>query len=263
MSRLAAALVRWQHAAGPWWPYVCAAPFLSTAESELLAAESSPRTTDPASRLGSMSNTPVERGLPDPGRPGGVPHRGRFGAPSRDLADWLAPSVAAGASAAPDPLVVLVDAPAEPILAVTPLLVARGWYVVPVVQRWIAKPAVLPCGRLLRLLLDGSWQVRRPTSPRGVLLIADGARTGKPGYPILAPGRAFDNRYEYQICRFPSLDFLRGQSVHAVHWITDQPGGVARPDLAPYLEDLLRVGLSVELRAWPERGERRGARGER
>ena len=92
---------------------------------------------------------------------------------------------------------------------------------------------------------------------------ADGARTGKPGYPILAPGRAFDNRYEYQICRFPSLDFLRGQGVHAVHWITDQPGGVARPDLAPYLEDLLRVGLSVELRAWPERGERRGARGER
>ena len=45
VSVLAEALVRWQHAAGPFWPYVCAAPFLGTGESQLLAA----RLTDPGS----------------------------------------------------------------------------------------------------------------------------------------------------------------------------------------------------------------------
>lgn len=237
MSRLATALVRWQHAAGPWWPYVCAAPFLGSVEGELLAA-------------GAYPSRPV---------------RGRRLAEARALVDWLVTCGDDAATIDGSPLVVLVDAPSEPVLAVVPLLVARGWYVVPVIQRWIARPAVLPCGRLLRQLVDGAWQVHRPTAPRGVILIADGERMGTPGYPSLAPGRAFDNRYEYQVCRFPSIDFLRGQDVRSVRWVTDRPDGLARPDLAPYLEDLLRDGLSVELRAWPgreTRGAGRGARGE-
>ena len=35
---LARALVRWQHSVGPFWPYVCAAPFLGTGDSLRLAA---------------------------------------------------------------------------------------------------------------------------------------------------------------------------------------------------------------------------------
>ena len=71
------------------------------------------------------------------------------------------------------PSVLLVDLPAEPLLAAAPYLVERGWYVVPVVQRWIASPAVLPCRRLVERLVFGAWQVRRPTSPRGAALIAN------------------------------------------------------------------------------------------
>jgi hypothetical protein len=152
------------------------------------------------------------------------------------------------------PLVLLVDLPAEPILALAPLLVERGWYVVPIVQRWIASPAVLPCRRLIERLLLGAWRVRRPTTPRGAVLIADGERRGPEGYPATVPGRAFDNRYEYQICRFPSTDFLRFQGVGRIKWITsgalpaERP---VRPDLAPYLEDLLRAGVDVDVLAWP------------
>ena len=37
---LAQALVRWQHAAGPFWPYVCAAPFLSVGAGGVLVGRS-------------------------------------------------------------------------------------------------------------------------------------------------------------------------------------------------------------------------------
>ena len=77
---------------------------------------------------------------------------------------------------------------------------------------------------------------------------------GRPAYPAVVPGRAFDNRYEYQICRFPSTDFLAAHGVERIHWIT---GGArpaerpVRPDLAPYLEDLLRAGSLVDVVLWP------------
>jgi hypothetical protein len=67
------------------------------------------------------------------------------------------------------------------------------------------------------------------------------------------PGRTFDNRYEYQICRFPSLDFLAAQGVWHVRWITARPDGAVGPDLAPYQEDLLRAGIEVEVQPWPSR----------
>jgi len=146
-----------------------------------------------------------------------------------------------------------VDLPAEPLLAAAPYLVERGWYVVPVVQRWIASPAVLPCRRLMERLMLGAWQARRPASPRGAVLIADGERMGPAGYPTV-PGRAFDNRYEYQICRFPSTTFLMAQGVERVQWITSGTTAAERPvrrDLAPYLEDLLRTGLAVDVLSWP------------
>ena len=223
VSLLAEALVRWQHAAGPFWPYVCAAPFLATGEDGLLARRAR---TDGFRR-------PARHGLA--------------------MADRLL-TAARMDHPADRPTVLLADLSPEPILAAAPGLVERGWYVVPVVQRWIASPAVLPCRRLMQRLVVGAWRARRPTSPRGAVLIADGERTGPVGYPATVPGRAFDNRYEYQICRFPSTDFLRAHGVERIAWIT---GGAraaerpVRPDLAPYLEDLLRAGLAVDVLPWP------------
>jgi hypothetical protein len=211
MMALAEALVRWQYAAGPFWPYVCAAPFLGADAGAIRG---------------------VERGA-----------RG-WTRRQRALAEALTGE---------GPPLTLAELPPEPVLAVAPLLVERGWYVVPVIQRWIASPAVLPCGRLMRALVDGAWRARRPASPRGAVLVADGVRAGPPRYPASVPGRTFDNRYEYQICRFPSLDFLAAQGVRSARWITARPDGMVGPDLAPYLEDLLRAGIEVAVQPWSSR----------
>ncbi len=172
----------------------------------------------------------------------------------------------------------LLDLPPEPVLRLAPLLVEHGWYVVPVIQRWLASPAILPCRALLRLLVEGSWRARRPASVRGVVLVADGERLGPKGYPLVARGAAFDNRYEYQICRFPPPVFLQAHGVRQVRWLTsrtlavaaqpsqaeqpvpgDQPrdlsgrpiGATAAPDLMPYQEGLLQAGIAVDVLAWP------------
>ena len=170
------------------------------------------------------------------------------------ILDWL-DRLLAVADGGPQPprFVLLVDLPAEPILAVAPLLVERGWYVVPIVQRWIASPAVLPCRRLVERLMLGAWRARRPTTPRGAVLIADGERRGPAEYPATVPGRAFDNRYEYQICRFPSTDFLRPRVWVGSNGSPAAPARRApvRPDLAPYLEVLLRAGIDVDVLPWP------------
>jgi hypothetical protein len=284
---LAEALVRWQHAAGPFWPYVCAAPFLGTGESaELLprpqAGRSQPvngsapairwtphqralaaallQDAPPLARARETRGSCRSRGAPSFVRgPGG---RGDQGAP------WWAgegcPSAAVGEGRPGLPLL-LLDVPPEPVLAVAPLLVAQGWYVVPVIQRWIARPAVLPCRTLLLRLQAGAWRVRRPPEPRGVVLVVDGARRGSTGYPSLAPGRVFDNRYEYQICRFPSTDFLAAHGVRQVRWLTTPPPAPAAPardlegrpvgtvvarDLTPYLETLLQAGIAVDVQPW-------------
>jgi hypothetical protein len=247
ISGLARALVAWQHAAGPWWPYVCAAPFLE---------------------MGEGTGAPFGQ----PGRDGSSAGPGYARAQRHRASAWSRRQVAlvdrllpldapagddhADEHAPERPSVVLVDVPAEPILALAPLLVERGWYVVPVIQRWIASPAVLPCRRLMRLLLAGSERVRRPASPRGVVLIADGERLGPPGYPLFVPGRAVDNRYEYQICRFPSVDFLHAREVRTMRWVTDRPPAQARPDLTPYLEDVLRAGIAVESETWEPGNDR-------
>jgi hypothetical protein len=247
---LAEALVRWQHAAGPFWPYVCAAPFLGTGESGQLT------------QAAAMSVRP------------GAGRRSRFSPTQRALADRLLAGVLSprrvGEGVQRDVVgsfpVVLADLPAAPLVRVAPLLNERGWYVVPVVQRWIASPAVLACRELLAGLLVGAWLVRRPARPRGALLIADGERAGPVGYPPLVPGRTFDNRYEYQICRFPSTRFLEAQSVRRVTWLTPErpaavlAGGtppltlgippVAR-DLHPYREALLLAGIDVDVTLWP------------
>jgi hypothetical protein len=249
---LADALVRWQHAAGPFWPYVCAAPFLGTGDGERLALEARGRATSPPRRsrqqeaLADRLLSGEETLTPDPSPC--ARERGAGGGLAGRLP--LSHGRERGPGSEGLPTVLLVDLPAEPVLALAPLLAERGWYPVPVVQRWIATPAVLPCRRLIERLLLGAWQVRRPASPRGAVLIADGERTGPTG---TVTGRTFDNRYEYQICRFPSTDFLLGQGVEQVRWITDGTRPIdrpVRPDLAPYLETLLQAGIAVEVTPW-------------
>ena len=267
---LAEVLVRWQHAAGPFWPYVCAAPFLGTGESEQLAQQAlgtgSLRADVPArvtSRQMSLVNRLLAAAATDDPPLSLARERGSGGGGSPSArADEVSP--VPHATDAPFSIM-LADLPAEPLLSVAPLLAARGWYVVPVVQRWIASPAVLPCHRLVERLVRGAWQTRRPAQPRGAILLADGERTGPATYPLLVPGRTFDNRYEYQICRFPSTRFLEAQRVRRVHWITaarpvgglgssTEPMTLGLPpiarDLHPYREALLRAGIEVDVTVW-------------
>lgn len=226
-AALARALARWQHAAGPYWPFVCAAPFL--------AAEAPAR-----SRVS-----------------------GRSGDGRSDDAACAALDAALTVSPADDGCVaVLADLRIEATLAEVPSMVARGWYVVPVVQRWPAEPAVLSSRSILRLLIERAAQIRRPRSSRGVVLLADGeragpvsasGRTGRAGAGraegrtasrIAATRRAFDNRYAYESSRFPPAALLHQEGVRVVRWVC--PSGIAR-DLAPYAADLRAAGLAVEI----------------
>lgn len=289
---LARALVRWQHAAGPFWPYVCATPFLGLTEGAALA-----RAVRAEATGGTRGSLPVAAALAArleaaagdveavrvAGCPAGGASADRSGGPSSPAAPESGP---AGHSRRPRevrpaarPVAVLADLPVEATLAAAPLLAARGWYVVPVVQRWIASPAVLPCRRLIARLVAGAGRVQRPRVPRGVVLLADGERTGRPGARSQPRGRVFDNRYEYQICRFPSPAFLAGEGIERIRWIVsaeprrERPAGAPASvasaerwesmpgrwaggppavahDLVPYQESLLRAGIAVEVVAW-------------
>lgn len=222
--RLARALIRWQHAAGPYWPYVGAAPFLA----------------DPAIV---PSPTSRNRRPPHPGgdaavmgqeMPAGGEAPGRLG-PVLDLLDR--PEVS-------ETLALLADLPIEPMLAAAPQLARRGWYVVPVLERWVAEPAVLPSRRLLHLLMDGADRLARPRHSRGVVLLADGERAGVSGVARRSRSRGFDNRYAYQTRAFPPGPLLRSLGVRQLRWAC--PAGIAT-DLAPYARDLVAAGLTVDV----------------
>jgi hypothetical protein len=136
---LARALLRWQDAAGPWWPYVCATPFLSDlTESDLTVAES--RTGVP--RL----PAPLARAL-------------------RTIDDDRATAL-------------FVDLAPESTLAATPLLHDLGYVVVPVIQRWAAAPAIVPAETLLARLVAFAPRAALPAPARGVVFLLDGRRFG-------------------------------------------------------------------------------------
>ena len=221
-ARLVRALIRWQHSAGPYWPYVCAAPFLADLAMPIrprCAPRASPaRAPDSAVRAG--GTLPAD------------PSIGRL------VGQLDAPGDSAGARA------VLADLPIEMTLAMAPALSRHGWHVVPVVQRWATEPAILPSAGLLTLLLDGADHVARPSRPRGVILLADGERAGQSVRVPRPSGRAFDNRYAYQICRFPPASLLRSLDVRALSWVC--PAGIAR-DLGPYAAGLSAAGVPIEL----------------
>lgn len=197
--RLARALLRWQHAAGPFWPFVCVAPFLT---------ELSPRSA-----------------------------RHRVSSVGTALLDLLPLSDQGGRFAA------LLDLPIERTLAVADELNAAGLTIVPVVQRWSAQPAVLDCRELLGLLLDQAQRQRRLEAPRGLLLLLDAERTGR-ACPARSrvPSGAFDNRYTYRSCRFPTAATLARAGYDRVLWLSG--GGIA-VDLVDYAASLKLAGSDL------------------
>lgn len=208
-SALAKALLQWQRGAGPYWPYVCAAPFLAA----------------------SWTATRV--------------NRRRTGLPRQMLSQIVRSAQAAHPA-------ILIDLSPTRTLPSAPALNRLGFLVAPVIQRWVAAPAVLPCEPLLEELVAGAAQIRAIGKPLGVVFVLDGDRNGQPGgSETRSPGsRArhsrFDNRYRYPICRFPPPDFLRSHGVSAVCWISRT--GIA-DDLLPYAQQLAQAGL--EPRVFP------------
>jgi hypothetical protein len=144
----------------------------------------------------------------------------------------------------------------------TPLLNRLGYLVVPIIQRWVAAPAVLRCERLLGLLVEYGRQVARPDAPRGVALLLDGERAGVRAAPLrpLPDPRAFDNRYTYRVDRFPQASFLQREAVRSVRWIV--PAGLAA-DLQPYARQLQAAGLPNEVIALSSQPLSPGQSGER
>ena len=142
-----------------------------------------------------------------------------------------------------DGAVVFVDLPPAVVLAATDELNRRGFFVVPIIQRWVVQAAVVDCRALAgRLVIDGQ-HVRRPSSPRGVIFVLDGERSGPPGAGSESrPPRRFDNRYAYSPDRFPSPAFLQSQGIVAAQWLA---GAVLADDLHGYSDDLARAFPAV------------------
>jgi glutathionylspermidine synthase len=203
------ALVQWQHGAGDYWLYVCAAPFIGDAERILQTA-----------------------------RPNARPPRSRLIRPLRELLGTIALDEAPA---------ILVDLPPTQTVPAAAILNRLGFLVVPVIQRWVDRPAVLPSERLVNQLVAFGREVRRPCQVRGVVFLLDGDRRGR-GQPAGEPReassrrRAFDNRYIYPTCRFPPASFLRDHGITSVRWLA---AGDLAADLRPYVEDLSRTGLLV------------------
>ncbi len=197
---LAHALIRWQHAAGPYWPYVCAAPFFGTL------------TTSPPSAPKTSLTSDLIRALD------GLPSALRTA--------------------------VFLDLPVTRTLAETPALESIGFRIVPVIQRWVASKAALPCEPLLEQLVACQPSRLKAREDRGVVFVLDGERAG----PIDTGMRArssqrFNNRYSYRICRFPPARFLQQDGITAVRWISSS--GIA-PDLRSYADGLANAGLTIE-----------------
>src|SRR5207248_2488104 len=158
-----------------------------------------------------------------------------------------------GAGVGGQPTAIFVDLAPEVSLPATTELNRQGYIVVPVIQRWAASPAVIPCERLIARLIEFGRLAKTPANPRGVVFFLDGGRFGrrqagietgpsKFGAHRLANTRRFDNRYEYPICRFPPPELLRKVGIRQTVWL---PEAVA-PDLQPYAARLVAACIGSE-----------------
>ncbi|HLZ07325.1 MAG TPA: hypothetical protein VKT80_01965, partial [Chloroflexota bacterium] len=183
IQALAVALTRWQHAAGDYWPFVCAAPFVSAMEW--------------------------------------LEWAGRQEQPRPKIVDCRPPAVLAQAiedTGADGRIAIFVDLSATSVLPSTAWLNRRGFVVVPIIQRWVGHPAVLDCSRLIDQLIAFSRHCRPLKSPRGVVFVLDGERAGRKG--VVGFQTRFDNRYAYSGGLLPSPDDLRRQGIIVVRWVT-------------------------------------------
>ena len=199
---LGRALLQWQDAAGPYWPYVSAAPFLG----DLPAAASKPGKVRP----------------------------GRVSPPLRNALRAVGGEVG---------LALFVDISPTRTLPATTLLNHLGFIVVPLIERWVASPAVVRCETLASDLAAFGCAVVCPPRPRGVVFLLDGDRAGTPGVLGSRTAKRLDNRYRYSTHRFPPPSFLQRQEIRTVHWLSER--GIAL-DLRPYIDRLLDAGLPVE-----------------
>jgi len=223
----AQALRRWQRAAGPYWMYVCAAPFLRAIPVGHRHHRRTPPAWDIVDAAVRLADSSLSRSRLEPPR-GPLPNAG--GGEERGT---TCPATVASR------LAIFVDLAPTATLPLAGELNRRGYIVVPIIQRWMAAPAVLPCEELARQLLVSSADVQPVPGPRGVVFLLDGDRVGTDAAAALPPG-AFDNRYEYPVDRFPPVELLRAQGVVAVHWLSSI--GIA-PDLEPYAARLHSAGL--------------------
>lgn len=198
-SALARALVRWQRAAGPYWPFVCAVPFLGDVPPvpRPPGRERLPRTLDRALAAVPPGETPA----------------------------------------------IFVDLPPSLTLPAAPGLSRRGLAAVPVFQRWVEYPAVVPCERTVAQLVAYAPSPGRRAEPRGVVFLLDDDRAGRRRAGRAVP-RAFDNRYRYSPDRFPEPSFLLGRGVRRVVWLV---GRELAADLRPYVAQLAQAGLCLEV----------------
>jgi hypothetical protein len=203
---LARALLQWQDTAGPWWPYVCATPFLS----DLSAGEPKPV----APRL----PTRLARALPNR---------------DDDCATALFVDLAPETTLAATPVLCDLGYAVVPVIqrwAAAPAVVRSETLVARLVT--CAPRARLPARvRGVVFLLDG----RRFGPARHSLMEPQMALRAR----RLASLRRFDNRYQYPICRFPPVDLLQQLGIQRTIWVAD---GFA-PDLQGYITRLESAGM--------------------
>jgi hypothetical protein len=184
---LTAALDRWQSAAGPYWPFVCAAPLLAAHHSQLGTSRSAPGSAQLVRTVGQALNE----------------------SPTAFIVDLPpTPSVASAAA------LVALGLTVVPVIQRWPapravLEVAR--LQITLVQQAVRVQQPELC-RGVAFLLDGE---RAGRSHPG----------NQPGpTPFSTPSR-FDNRYWLSPDRLPSAEFLLAQGIHRVCWVS--PSDVA------------------------------------
>jgi hypothetical protein len=184
-SALADALARWQDAAGPFWPYVCATPFLSELP---VIAPTVIRPRIPAA---------LAHALPGPGEPG-----------TAIFVD-LPPEATLPATA----LLRQRDCIVVPVIqrwAVAPAVIrsARLLGLLVALAREARAPTV---PRAVVFLIDGRRLGTNEPWP------------GPPSRVRRTPlGRRFDNRYQYPICRFPPPSLLLAHGFQRAVWVPEQ-----------------------------------------
>jgi hypothetical protein len=220
---LAKSLESWQRAAGPFWLYVCAAPFLSPlAEAELAQPARKTRWSGAREIFSAVQEAQDQR-------------------------------TAVFVDLAPEQTLTLTAELNRLDYVVVPVI--QRWAVANA-----AVPSELLVEALVRYGAQARLPHEHWDQIRGAVFLLDGLRRGRPmAQSATSPNtdgahaaaisrrtsstRRFNNRYTYPICRFPPSSLLRQLQFLAFATIPREPA----PDLLPYY-DLLETNGFVHLR---------------